>query len=103
MNGQTMEASHRWLEQALIGYFSPHHPKVERSGCRRWASATFSGGRHSFTLHTAVGNAAQAAAGLADHDFQATDPIVADIRTVSHQCCGQQAIFEIEALTVEGF
>jgi hypothetical protein len=103
MNGQIADTSHGWLGRALVGYFGPGNATIETSRYRRWASATFSGGRHSFTVRMPNGDPGQAAVTLPDHDFPASGPLVADIRAVSRPSCGKGAVYEIEALTVEGY
>jgi hypothetical protein len=96
-----MDRSHDRLGSALIGYFGTADARIERSRYRRWASATFAGGRHSFILRTAGDDLADATSALDEHDFAATGLFVADIRTVSLQQEGGEALVEIEALTVD--
>lgn len=93
--------SHDWLGSALVGYFGVTDARIERSCYRRWASASFAGGRHSFTLRTAQDDLARVSSALSEHDFAAGSLLVADIRTVSFQREGREALVEIEALTVD--
>ncbi len=88
---------HTRLGEALCSKFAGVAPRVESSRERPWASATFAGARHRFTLRHDPGSIpALHLADLACEDFDLPGHIVADITARSMH---DQIV--VEALTVE--
>lgn len=79
---------------------------VEEAVSRRWASITFSGARHLFTLRLEGAGAAAAADAFVDHleerEFRLRGHVVADIVLVAAERDGDAFVrLRLEALTVE--
>jgi hypothetical protein len=80
---------------------------VEDSASRSWASATFTGARHTLRVRLAGAGAAEAAerfvAGLSEAEFDLRGHIVADIALLAEERRegGEQVLLTLEALTVE--
>jgi hypothetical protein len=79
--------------------------KVTASSSRPWASITFSGLRHRYTLHfggpEAEAQARAMAASVSCDEFHIRGHLVADIAADQLTVTGDTATLEIEALTVE--
>ena len=78
---------------------------VRHARSEPWASATFSGARHSFGLaltgKSAFETANRLAEGLDAMEFRLNGHLVADITLVDRRDTPDGATFAIEALTVE--
>lgn len=89
--------------QARIGTELPLEIRNARS--EPWASATFSGSRHSFALALsgpkAIAATARLAARLDAIEFDLPGHLVADIALTRHDHGPDHSAFSIEALTVE--
>ena len=81
--------------------------ELVRHGERPWASATFSGTRHTIVLTFAGTDAIEAGerliAALPDHEFDIPGQLVADaaVSEVSHSMVPQGLTVEIEVLLLE--
>lgn len=92
------------LERALIA-------NAAQAGCTvtiadanwvRWASATFTGARHTLWLVAAAGEALDRwLADLLEAELPLRESLVADLRIVAVARTGEQARITLEALTVE--
>lgn len=97
---------HSALQRAISRCFKPAVAEVRSAGHKRWASATFSGARHHYTVclsgEAANDVADKATAALIREDFAIAGHIVADL-AVTGRRAGQSGTVEIEleALTVE--
>lgn len=98
--------AHDALLRALAARIDPVHQLALREArSEGWASATFSGSRHSFAF-TLSGDRAGAVAsrlaeGLDAMEFDLPGHLVADIALVDRLDTPDGATFAIEALTVE--
>jgi hypothetical protein len=95
------------LKEALIK-LSQHHGQILRHDEKAWASITFSGSRHSFSILFAGDDAVVAGeefiAGLSDHEFNIAGQLVADtdIASVEHRLVPAPRItLECEILLLE--
>nr|WP_231708405.1 hypothetical protein [Sphingomonas populi] len=92
------------LERALVA-------NAAQAGCPvtiadatwvRWASATFTGARHTLWLTGAAGPALDRwLADLPEAELSVRESLVADLRIVAVARTGEQARITLEALTVE--
>lgn len=94
------------LLRALAGRIDGHHQLAVRGArSESWASATFSGSRHSFAFtlsgEGATMTATRLAEGLDAMEFDLPGHLVADIAMTNREDVPEQAMFAIEALTVE--
>jgi hypothetical protein len=101
----TMDA-HDALLRALTARIGRDQPLALRAAhSEAWASATFSGSRHSFafalTGQFASATASRLAQGLDVMEFHLPGHLVADITLVDRRDTPDSATFAIEALTVE--
>lgn len=98
--------AHGGLGRMLSAMFRPATAELQSSSQRRWASVTFNGARHRFSLRVsgddADGAVAHAIGALAQQDFALEGHVVADVALVERHRSGP-GLFEIEleALTVE--
>lgn len=89
--------AHEQLGQALLAFLG--NGTIASSRQRNWASATFSGARHSFAIETGLPPAKLDS--LSDHEFTLSGHIVADICVVEFRSGSSGCALEVEALTVE--
>ena len=76
--------------------------EVTKSDWLRWASATFSGARHTFTLSAPASDAFAAwLAALPEHDFALRGHLVADLTVTGTHYAGDMAVASLEVLTLE--
>jgi hypothetical protein len=106
MRGGRRGDAHSLLLRALGARVRRGGPgTIVSSGSEAWASATFSGARHSLTLRIEGSDAANRASQLAGEldgiEFDLPGHLVADIAVTSRQDSGDGVALEIEALTVE--
>ncbi len=92
------------LSAALVGASAGHGRIVRRTG-KAWASATFTGMRHTiemdFTGPQDVAAGKALAAWLHEREFNLKGHIVADISVTQETHVADTLTLEIEALTVE--
>ncbi len=91
--------AHRALTGALLKFATP--AEIPDSRERPWASVTFTGARHWFSLSVGPARADQIAARLPDAEFDLPGHLVADIVVTGTRSDGDRTILDIEALTVE--
>jgi hypothetical protein len=94
------------LLRALARRAGPGHTLTLRTArSRPWASATFTGARHSFALLLSGPDAAEQASRLGEEvsevEFTLPGHLVADIAIVRRNDEADGAAIEIEALTIE--
>jgi hypothetical protein len=102
------ENPHLALQRAILAGLTPAHVTIESESVTPWASATFSGARHSFDVTVIGENAIAAAANLSviisGDQVSINGHVVADILLSSHQlirsCDVPTVVIGIEALTV---
>lgn len=99
-----MRDPHTRLGKALLAKLGSEDVEIRASSSRAWASITFSGARHIFTLALVGSKATKRAQEFADHiaweDFEVARHLVADI-IVAHADYGADfATLTVEALTV---
>lgn len=96
---------HDALGAALRELASPVQAKITESASVPWASITFAGARHRFTLSLEGDGAAAKARALAKSlhcdEFNIRGHLVADIITEPSRVEGKAIVLAVEALTVE--
>ena len=92
--------AHTLLQRALVA--NGEQVEVTESDWLRWASATFTGARHVFTLRapTSAGFEAWLTA-LPEDDFALRGHLVADLTVTGIRYEGDSAIAALEVLTLE--
>jgi len=89
---------HRVLARA----FSAHGDLVDDGWTRPWASCTFDGARHGFTLRCARAAADRLAGMIEDIDIPIPGHILASAAILRRHDSREATTLEIEALTVTG-
>jgi hypothetical protein len=97
--------AHQDLGLAIAARAAPAQAEVAHSTTRPWASVTFNGARHCYTLRIIGPDAADVARDLASRigcdDFEIDGHLVADIFANDPIFSDGEALLSIEALTVE--
>jgi hypothetical protein len=100
-----MSHPHNALAKALVSKLGAGPATISNSGCFPWASVTFSGARHHFSLEIAAPDAVsdiqKFVAGIAAENFELIGHLVADIIVTRSDYSATSARVDIEALTVE--
>jgi hypothetical protein len=100
-----LQDAHTALGAALIGLVPDAEVAIAESQSRPWASITFSGARHHYTLRMngprARDRANKLCTELPQRDFQMAGHIVADIVADVHAAEDGPVCLNVEALTVE--
>ena len=100
-----MSHPHNALAKALISKLGAGPVTISNAGCSPWASVTFSGARHHFSLEVAdpdaVPHIQKFVAGIAAENFELVGHLVADIIVTGSDYTAARARVDIEALTVE--
>jgi hypothetical protein len=93
------------LLRAIKGRVGRDQLAVRQAHSESWASATFSGSRHSFAFLISGGSAQATASrfaeGLDAMEFDLPGHLVADITLLDRQDTPEGTVLAIEALTVE--
>ncbi len=96
---------HAALSAALLQLASPVQAAITESASEPWASITFAGARHRFTLSLygdgALAKATVISRSLHCDEFDIRGHLVADILTAPPRVEGEATILAVEALTVE--
>jgi hypothetical protein len=90
---------HASLSEQLLGLVPAACLKKSRQ--RRWASATFTGSRHSFLIGIAQSPPNGFLGALEAHEFAIPHHVVADVSVIARTPGVGDCEIELEALTVE--
>lgn len=92
-------ATHRHICAAILREAAPALLIASRD--RPWASATFSGARHWFTLDVPADLAGDIVCALPEAEFALPGQLVADLAVTARQPMGPMVRLSVEALTVQ--